>query len=241
MNNILFLGTGLILWSGLGLAQAASNPAGHWRGRIQIPDHELEIVVDLAPNVAGAWIGSMSVTGTGAHDVPLDEITVNDKGVRFVAHLPEHASFEGRLAADGSGLSGTATNAAGDAPFQIARTGEAQVSVPPPSSALSKEFEGAWEGSLYAGNGKVNQIGLKLSSSANGTAMATLISGGQRGEMEIPVTTVTITVTSQGKELHLEARALSGSYQGTLSATGEIGGEWAQGAIHLPLTFKKKP
>jgi len=112
------------------------------------------------------------------------------------------------------------------------------VKVPPPSSRLTKEFEGAWEGTLEVG-GKIKRIGLKLSPANDRTAMATLLTEvemrGVEEQMEIPVTTVTL----KGKELSLDARAVSGTYRGTLGAGGEIAGEWAQGPDRLPLTFKR--
>ena len=54
----------------------------------------------------------------------LAAITVEDTTVRFTASLPENASFAGQLSADSTSLSGTATNPAGDAPFQLARNGQ---------------------------------------------------------------------------------------------------------------------
>lgn len=230
-----FLGAGLALSAAIGFAQTASKPGGHWQGKIQIPNRELSVTVDLDRSPNGGWIGSMSVTGTTAIDVPLAGIGVDGTAVRFAANLPERASFDGHLSADGNGLSGTASNAAGEAPFQLTRSGEAKVHVPSPSSALSKEFEGAWEGTIDAG-GKVRRVGLKLSPATDGTATARLIAVDQ-GNMEIPVTTVTI----KDKQVQLDAPAVSGTYRGTLGGSGEIAGEWEQGASRLPLTFKHVP
>ncbi len=107
--------------------------------------------------------------------------------------------------------------------------------VPPPSSALSKDFAGSWEGTLES-NGRVRHVGLKLSAAADGTAMATLIAL-DKGNLEIPVSTVTI----RGKQLDLESRAISGVYHGTLGADGAIAGEWLEAGNHLALTFKRVP
>ncbi len=233
--RLVLLTAGLIVLGAVGRAQTAPKATGHWQGKIEIPDHELAITVDIARSPKGVWIGSMSVLGATAVDVPLSSITVEDTAVRFTASLPEHVSFDGHLSADASSLSGTAANAAGEAPFQLTRDGEANVKVPPPSSALSKEFEGTWEGTLDSG-GKVRRIGLKLSPAADGTATAILIAV-EQGNLEIPVTTVTI----KDKQLQLEARAVSGTYRGTLGASGDIAGEWAQGRNRLPLTFKRVP
>jgi len=227
------LGTGLVLLAVAGQPQTDSKASGHWEGGVQMPERALSVTVDLAKNPKGTWIGSMSMVGSGATDVPLDTVTVAGADVRFTASLPEPASFNGQLSADGNSLSGTASNAAGEAPFQLARTGDANVKVPPPSSPLSKEFEGAWEGT-HEVEGRVRHVVLKLRAAADGTAMATLIAV-DHGNLEIPVTTVTI----KGKDLRLEARAISGTYNGVLGASGQITGEWSEGPNHFPLTFKR--
>ena len=187
MKKLTVLFTALAVSGAMGLAQTRSKAAGHWEGKIQIPNHELGVTVDLARNVKGVWIGSMSVLGSSSVDVPISGIKVEETVVRFTAPLPQQASFDGRLSADGNSLSGTASSAAGEAPFQLTRTGEANVKEPAPSSALTKDFEGAWEGSMNAG-GQVLRIALKLAPAADGAAIATLTSLDQ-GNMQIPVTT----------------------------------------------------
>src|SRR5215471_1656089 len=44
------------LWCAAALAQPAPTVAGHWQGKIQLPNHDLEITVDLDRNPKGAWI-----------------------------------------------------------------------------------------------------------------------------------------------------------------------------------------
>jgi hypothetical protein len=73
-----------------------------------------------------------------------------------------------------------------------------------------------------------------MSAAPDGTARAVLISV-DKGNAEIPVTTVTLT----GRQVELEARAVGGTYRGTLGANGEIAGEWIEKTVRLPLTFKK--
>jgi hypothetical protein len=124
-------------------------------------------------------------------------------------------------------------NPQGQVPFHLARSGEAAVKLPPPSSPLTKDFEGSWEGALGE-SGRLLHIVLKLASAADEKATGTLISVDQ-GNMVIPVSTVTIT----GRQLQFESRAVSGKYQGTLGPDGEIAGDWVQGPSRLPLTFKR--
>jgi len=219
----------LVLFSTIG---AAADAAGHWEGKIQIQGRELGMIVDLARNPQGAWIGSMSVLGSSAADVPLEELIIRGSAVKFGAYLPDYASFEGNLSEDLNSLSGTASNASGGVPFELGRKGAASVKVAPPNSALPKDFEGVWEGAI-ATEGKSLRVRLKLSPGPDGRATALLTSLDQ-GNHEIPVTTVII----EGKGLQVEARAVSGVYRGTLGEHGEITGEWSQGATPLPLTFK---
>jgi len=214
-------------------ARAATGPAGHWEGKIQIPDHELSFSVDLDQGPKGEWIGSLSITGSTSVDVPLIKITISGTSVQFAANLPGETSFTGTLSTDAGSLTGKASNAEGAVPFQLARSGEANVKVPPASSVLSKEFEGTWEGSVTS-DGKVRRIVLKLASAPDGTAQAKLISV-DKGNIEIPVTTVTLL----GRQLELQARVIGGTYRGTLGPSGEIVGEWIEPTARLPLTFRK--
>ena len=214
------------------LAQGTTGAAGHWEGRIEIPDQALGINVDLAMGPKGGWIGSLSIPVTETMDVPVIEITVNGMAVRFAAAVPDKAAFDGQLSADGQRLSGTVTNRMGGLPFQLTRRGEANVKVPPPSSPLSKDFSGTWEGILNGG-GVVMRVVLKLSPAADGTAIGTLVTLDQN--QEIPVTTVTI----DGKQLRLELRAVTSNYFATLGANGDITGTWIQQGDGVPLTFKR--
>jgi hypothetical protein len=214
-----------------GTADTTSKATGHWEGKIEITGHELSVAVDLAPGPTSTWIGSMSVVGSTAIDVPLRAIAIDAGIVRFKADLPGHTSFECRLSPDAASLSGTASNDEGSAPLQLARRGDANVKVPPASSPLPKEFEGLWEGALDAA-GKVTQVGLRLTPTEQGTASALLI---VERKMEIPVTTVTIS----GNHLNAESRAVSGAFTGTLDPAGALTGEWTQGKERLPLTFKR--
>jgi hypothetical protein len=224
---------GFALWLSPMPARAATGPAGHWEGKIQIPDHELSFTVDLDQGPKGEWIGSLSITGAGSVDVPLLKIVVSGTSVQFMAKLPGETLFTGTLSSDASSLAGKASNAEGGVPFQLARNGDANVKVPPASSVLSKDFEGTWEGAVES-DGKVRRVVLKLSPAPDGTARATLISV-DKGNLEIPVTTVTL----QGKQLALDAPFVGGMYRGTLGAEGDIVGEWSERTIHLPLTFKR--
>ena len=211
--------------------QPSAAPAGHWEGKIDVPDHPMSMTMDVAKDSKGAWIGTMTVVGTSSVDVPLSPLTVDASAVRFGARLPEEADFAGHLA-NGS-INGTATNTQGSAPFQLTRSGDAKLNLPAPSSALTKDFAGEWLGTTEI-QGKTIHLGLKLASAPDGTATATLISVDQ-GNTEVPIHTVTI----HDKSLAFESRSVSGKFNGTLGADGAITGDWVQGQRTLPLTFRR--
>jgi hypothetical protein len=230
--RLTLLGVALALGS-LGASDASLGATGHWEGKLQMPGRELGMTLDLAPNPKGEWIGSMSLAGTSAKDVPVYRLRVVGTTVKFMADLPDSAAFEGGLAEDQNSFIGKASNPQGAVPFQLTRQGAASVSVPPPNSVLSKEFAGVWEGALISG-GKTVRIRLKLAPAADGSATAVLTAADQ-GNIEIPVTTVTI----QGQQLQVEARAISGMFRGMLGTSGEIAGEWSEGSERRPLSFKR--
>ena len=192
------------------------------------------ITVDLGKNAAGAWIGSMTVTGTTSVDVPLNAIAVADSAVKFRAKLPADTTFEGRVSGDGKGLNGSVANNQGAVPFVLTRSGEPNVKVPPPSSQLVKSFEGTWNGTIAVPGRTPIRLVLKMSAAPDGTAQATIVNLDQ-GNEELPLTTVVTT----GNQLQMETRLISGTYNGTLGADGTITGEWGQGGAKVPLTFRR--
>ena len=214
-------------------AQATPKSAGHWEGKIHMGANEVPMTVDLAKDATGAWIGAFTVPGSTQVDIPLAGITATDSSVHFVLSIQDNPSFDGRLSADGASITGTASNSQGSVAFDLARTGDAHVNVPPPSSALPKEFEGRWEG-VVSVEGKQLRLALVLATGLNGKATGTLISLDQ-GNQEFAASTVTI----DQKKLTFESRAISSVYTGTLGDDGAITGEWSQGGVRLALIMRR--
>ncbi|HEY1910870.1 MAG TPA: hypothetical protein VGG73_08110 [Vicinamibacterales bacterium] len=218
-------------------AQTA-GPAGHWEGVIHMGKQEVAVAVDLARGAGDAWVGSMAIPGPAPVEVPVHNIVVNATGIRFKAGLPDNPVFDGMFGPDPSHLSGEASNQHGAVPFQLERKGDPHVKVPPPSSVLTKSFEGVWQGVADAG-GKARKVVLKVTAAADGTATAVLITGDPDAgsSQEIPVTTVTL----RDLQLQLDVPGAPGSYRGTLGAGGEIHGQWTEGTVNIPLNFKHAP
>ena len=137
-------------------SHAAGEIAGRWSGRVQIPGRELPVVVDLAKDPSGAWIGSVTLPGFNVKGAPLGNIKVDEPGVAFDAGdalgaAPDGpAAFSARL--DGRGMmSGEMRQGGNAAPFALKRVGEAQVELPPRSTAVARALEGRWTGEYEMG------------------------------------------------------------------------------------------
>ncbi len=93
---------------------------------------------------------------------------------------------------------------------------------------------GNWLGTLEVGQVKLRVV-FKISKNATGGLTAKMDSPDQ-GAKDIPVDVVTF----KEKELHLEIKAVQGTYEGTLNATGKSAtGKWKQGPNSLPLNLVK--
>ena len=104
----------------------------------------------------------------------------------------------------------------------------APVSAQKPPAALS----GAWNGMLDAG-GTTLRLVVHFAPKPDGTLTATFDSIDQ-GAMGLAFSAATVT----GQAVHLDARAIGASFDGTLDASGKtITGHWKQSGSSLPLTL----
>jgi hypothetical protein len=214
-------------------SQQAADPSGHWEGVIKAPNRDVQISVDLAKNDKQAWIGHLSFIGPGPKEVPLDAITVAGASINFnVIGIPGGMKFETKLDPATKALTGTVTGGSGSVDVEFKRTGEAKVVVPVPSSPLSKELEGKWEGTVEM-MGKSYRLVLNLKTGADGRGTGTLVSLDQNA-VEIPLG----TITQAGDKLDFEIKMIAGKYSGTINAAkNEIAGEWSQAGRTAPLVY----
>jgi hypothetical protein len=103
-----------------------------------------------------------------------------------------------------------------------------------PSTPLSAEFAGRWDGALEAG-GRTLRLQVNLKQGPDGKAQGNMVSLDQ-GAAEIPLS----TITQSGNNLTFDARMVGGDYKGAMNeAKTEISGQWTQGGRTLPLVLKK--
>ncbi len=219
------------------LSASAFAQQAHWEGTLQMPNREMQLTVDLAKKAGGEWIGSLHLPDAGLNDVPLARISVKEKDVRFViSGLPMPPTFEAKLSDDGNTLAGMAKSNRGDAAFELKRKGDANVKLPPASTALAKEFEGTWQGTLDVPNGRKLRAIVKLARGADGVAQGSLVSVDEDNQ-EFPLT----TIAQKEKQLQFEILVIRSKFTGTLAEGGaEIAGEYVVQGLKLPLILKKQ-
>lgn len=111
---------------------------------------------------------------------------------------------------------------------------ETEATSAPQSSKAVPAVEGAYAGTLQAGEAKLHVV-LHLAKAANGAWHASLDSLDQ-GVMAIEATSVMLT----GAALTLEVSSVGAKYEGTISPDHQtIDGLWSQGSASLPLVLKR--
>ncbi|RMG53550.1 MAG: alpha/beta fold hydrolase [Acidobacteria bacterium] len=98
----------------------------------------------------------------------------------------------------------------------------------------AQTLEGLWQGTLDVG-GTTLRLVLNISTAPDGRLIGHLDSLDQ-GAMNLPIDRITF----DGKRVRLEMKGLNAAYEGRLSEDGsDISGQWTQGGISLPLTFRR--
>lgn len=232
MTVFLWRAGALFLFGALAAAWQTPNVAGHWEGVIKGAEKDVAITVDLVLDPKGGWTGAMGIPAQGARDIPLSGIAVQESSVHFrMFDAPSSPVFDGRIS--GETISGNVSGGGESTAFQLKRTGDASLQPPRPSTPLSKEFVGTWEGLLGADDRQLHLI-LKLAASADGTAAGSLATA-EAASPDIPIT----TITQKENHLDFEVRAIGGSYSGTLNQAGQISGAWTQAGSTVALVFQR--
>ena len=222
-----------LLFAGALVCRASEPAAARWEGAVHVPGRELKIVIDLAQDNGGQWIGSAIVPGFGVKGAPLKDIVVKDSDVTFaVKGALGEPKFTGHLAANGV-LSGDYQQAGNTAPFTLQKAGPPQVDPPRQSSAVRKEFEGEWQGEMtFVGNPL--RVKLKIENHADGKATGQMVFTGKR-ETKLPID----LVTQDADMLTLEMPERGMTYEGRFHKdANEINGTFQQGPFEAPLILR---
>ena len=216
------------------LAQPSIDPSGHWEGAVQIPNMELKIEIDLTKDSKGKFAGTFSIPAQNVKGLPISTVTIESQSVRLeVKAGPEVSTFAGVLSADGKSITGEASQGGHSAPFSLTRTGDARTVETPKSSAIGKELEGTWNGTLDVGERKLRLV-LKMENQSDGTAKGSIVSLDGSG------VEIAIAMKQKDSNLTIDVPSVGVSYAGVLNAEKtELVGTWTQGGATLPLTFRR--
>ena len=215
-----------------GSAFAQDGAKGQWSGAIEVPGNTMAVEVDLDKTEKG-WIGAVGIPSQGSSGMPLEAIAFqNGKWTFRIKGIPGEPTFTGAIADDGKTMAGDFTQGPAVMPFKLTKTGEPKIELPKSSPPVAKEFLGAWEGTLEAGQSL--RLKVKIANGADG-ATATMVSVDQGG-VEIPVS----AITQKDAKLKLEVKMVNGGYEGEINKEGtELNGTWSQGSNSFPLKLKK--
>ena len=226
---------GLLLASfSAAIAQDAALPAGRWEGVIKMPNRDLNVVINFAQDEQKAWLGSLDIAVPNAPSgLPLSDIKVSGEQVTFRSGIGGGAAFTGKLNAEAKTLNGTVASPGGDIPFELKRTGEGKVIPPKQSTAISKDLEGKWEGTLEP-PGQTLRLVLTFTGT-DGKGGGNIVSLDQ-GSPEIPIS----YFSQDGDKVAFEVQNVGGKYAGVRNeAKTEIKGEWTQGGNTFPLILNR--
>jgi hypothetical protein len=185
----------------------------------------------VARDEHGALIATYSRPDNTLKGLPLANVALEGRSLRFELTVDGGVKFYGTVEADGKTISGDVTARIGNAPFSMTRTGDAQIAPAPKNAPISKELAGTWNGTLSL-QGTNLRLVLRMTNQTDGTSSATIVSLDQGG-LELP-----LAVTQKAASLTLNTPAIGGDFfSGTLNAAGELAGTFSQGPLTAPLTF----
>ncbi len=227
----------IVLLAGALCCRAEETAEGRWEGKVKIPEMELQLIIDLAQDSAGAWIGSVIIPGLNVKGATLADITLKGSDISFAIKSalasPDSGpvKFDGHLAGNGA-MAGNFLEGGNSAPFTLRKIGPAQVEAAPRSTNVSKDFEGEWKGE-YELFGYKRQVTLKLASHADTGATAEFVVVGKRVN-KLPVD----LITQEGTFLTVDSHETGLSYEGRL-LKGELAGAIIQGGFETPLVLRR--
>jgi hypothetical protein len=237
----LFLAASLLLVPATALfAQAGADPSGHWTGAIHVPpfngagSREVAIDIDLTKNANGLLDGTFGQPGQNVKGLPLSKVALEGRTVSFELKATTGGGLFRASLADATSMTGEFVTSEGGytIPFDLKRTGEAQIAPAPRSAAIGKELEGTWHGTIDV-NGKRERLVLKMANRGDGTAAGTIL------DLDGSAVEIPIAMTLKASTFTLEVPAVGASYVAELTAANELVGTWTQGPVNLPLTFTR--
>src|SRR5262249_54205297 len=204
--------------------------SGRWEGMTQIPEDELNVIVDLAQE-NGAWAGSIIIPDLDVKGAPLSDIIVKAPDIAFA--VTGALGIRMKLRLDGNGrMTGDFEQGGNRAPTTLQKIGPPQVEHPPRNTPVAKELEGEWKGD-YQMLGYTRHVSIKFTNRGPEGAAAEFVIVGRRVN-NLPVD----LVTQEGDLVSVDSHAIGFSFEGRLK-DGKLSGAIRQGANETPLLLER--
>lgn len=206
----------------------AQDIAGDWQGTLHAGQADLHLVLHITKATDGTLRATLDSVDQGANGIPVTTISVKGSEMDFAVNAV-HGSYEGKLNADATAVSGTWSQGM-PLPLEFKRSAsptQVEHKAAPPS-----DIDGAWLGTLDTGEIKLRVV-FHIMNTQDGL-IATMDSLDQNLK-GMPMT----AVTRKGMSLKIESTQLSGGYEGNISKDlTTIDGTWTQHGSSMPLVLK---
>jgi hypothetical protein len=203
--------------------------SGRWEGTAQIPDNELNLIVDLSQE-NGVWVGSIIIPGLGLKGLPLTDIKVQPPDVNFAVKSALGIQLKLRLDANKK-MAGNFEQAGNRAAATLQKTGPPQVEYPPPNTPVAKELEGEWKGD-YEMLGYTRHVSIKFANHPEGATADFVVVGRKHNVLPVDL------VTQEGDLVTVDSHEMGFSFEGRLR-NGKLTGAIRQTAIETPLALAR--
>jgi hypothetical protein len=218
---------GMLIFAAALSCSAEEVISGRWVGTAQIPDDELNLIVDLSQE-NGAWVGSIIIPGLGLKGVPLTNIKVQPPDVNFAVKGPLGIQLKVRLDANNK-MAGNFEQAENRAPASLQKTGPPQLEYSPQNTPVAKELEDEWKGD-YEMLGYPRHVSIKFVNHPDGATADFVIVGRKHNVLPVDL------VTQEGDLVTVDSHEMGFSFEGRLK-NGKLSGAVRQGAIETPLVL----
>jgi hypothetical protein len=218
---------GMLIFAAALSCSAEEVISGRWEGIAQIPDDELNLIVDLSQE-NDAWAGSIIIPGLGLKGVPLTDIKVQPPDVNFAVKGALGIKLRLRLDANNK-LAGDFEQGGNRAPASLQKTGPPQVEHPLRNTPVAKELEGEWKGD-YEMLGYTRHVSIKFANHSDGATADFVVVGRKHNVLPVDL------VTQEGDLVTVDSHEMGFSFDGRLRS-GQLTGAIHQGAIETPLVL----
>jgi fermentation-respiration switch protein FrsA (DUF1100 family) len=226
MKRVLILFFALIIGTTLTRAQ---DVAGDWQGTLNTGVGELRLVLHLTNAGDGSLKATLDSVDQGANGIPVKSATLKDSKLKLDVEAV-HGTYEGTVASDGKSISGTWSQGK-PLPLEFKKA-TAPIKTEH-KAAKPSDIDGTWAGTLDTGMAKLRVV-FHIVNTEDGLVV-TMDSPDQNAK-GIP----TSSVTRSGNALKIEAKGISGVFEGTIAQDlNSIDGKWTQMRNTTPLLLKR--